>query len=140
MSRWKVMFWPDRNNSTLDFVPDLVKDPDHMFFTNYYWYINIIWWAVLLVIDPALLLFWFAFLGGYGIKMRLVNILGHNGNHTHTNFNPLFMLIYPHGEAWHGNHHEDPKNWYYGRKWYEIDIGAWLLLLFVKLKIAKINT
>lgn len=33
------------------------------------------------------------------------------------------------GEGWHKNHHEEPRNWRIGRKWYEIDIGAWWIWL-----------
>jgi fatty-acid desaturase len=45
--------------------------------------------------------------------------------------------LYLHGEPWHANHHEDPKNWRFGKHWYQIDLGAVLIRTSVALKIAE---
>ena len=33
------------------------------------------------------------------------------------------------GEGWHNNHHAFPRAAYIGMRWYQIDIGAWLIVL-----------
>ena len=33
------------------------------------------------------------------------------------------------GEGWHNNHHARPSNYYFGTKWYELDIAGNLIRL-----------
>lgn len=43
------------------------------------------------------------------------------------------------GEELHSNHHNHPNRLNYAMRWFEIDIGYYLILLFVKLKLLKIR-
>jgi stearoyl-CoA desaturase (delta-9 desaturase) len=135
MSKWRILFLP-YTKIDLDYSKDLLRDPDHLRFYKYYWHLQLVWFATLYLVDPELLWGWIAVLGFHGFKMRLVNVIGHNGNRTHSN-SPVLAYLYMHGEPWHGNHHEDPKNWRFGKKWYQIDLGAVLIRIFVALGIAK---
>lgn len=139
MSRWRMLFGTfHKSNIDTAYAKDLVNDQDHVFFRQYYWHIQLIWLLILGLTSTQLLLGWIAVLGFHGFKTRLLNVIGHNDyvSKTYTN-SPVFACIYLHGEPWHANHHQDSKNWRFGRHWYEIDIGAWTIWLCVKLKIAK---
>jgi stearoyl-CoA desaturase (delta-9 desaturase) len=135
ISRWKILFGP-YSNVNLSYAQDLLRDRDHLWFHKYYWHLQLVWFATLYLVTPELLWGWMAVLGFHGFKMRLINVIGHNRNQTHSN-SPVFALLYLHGEPWHANHHEDPKNWRFGRHWYQIDLGAVLIRIFVALRIAK---
>jgi len=52
--------------------------------------------------------------------------------------NNFMIALVTLGEGWHAYHHEDPRGWRMGRKWYEIDIGSYVIILLVKLGLAWI--
>lgn len=133
MSRWKIVLWP-KFGVDLSYISDLLKDPDHKFFAQYYWHINVAWWILLASINPAFLSFWIAYIGAYGFKTRLINNIGHADpvNKSSTN-RPIFAYLYLDGEPWHRNHSTDPSNWRIGRKWYEVDFGNYCIWTFEKL-------
>ncbi len=147
-SRWKIQFLPYFNKVQVQYVVDLARDRTHVWFAKYYWYVIIAWYGCLYIIDPELLLFWIAVTGLSAMKMLSINSLGHNtpkwllpvdGNSQSSNSLVLALLNINNGEAWHRNHHEDPNNWNFGKKWYEIDPAAWLIRLYVITKLAKIS-
>ena len=51
----------------------------------------------------------------------------------------LILALTNPGECWHKNHHDDPKNYRIGKRWYEIDPPAALIEIFEKLGWAKIK-
>lgn len=53
---------------------------------------------------------------------------------TSTNNRILAWLI-PSGEPFHNNHHADPKCAYLGWKWYDPDIGKWILQILSLLRL-----
>ncbi len=71
----------------------------------------------------------------------VVNSVGHTigerGDNLATNFGRLLYLplaaIFTVGEAWHANHHRSSAHWRLGRKWYEIDPGAYTIWILSKL-------
>ena len=71
----------------------------------------------------------------------VVNSIGHTigerGDNLATNFGRLLYLpiaaIVTVGEAWHANHHRSSAHWRLGRKWWEIDMGAYVIWLLSKL-------
>lgn len=113
----------------------------HRFFHKYYLAINVTWglmlyvffgiWGVLtLYLVPACLL-WNA--------GSLINTIGHtpilgyvryNVNDRSTN-NP-FLGVFMWGEGWHNNHHRFQNRANIGEKWWEIDIGYWVIKLISK--------
>lgn len=47
--------------------------------------------------------------------------------------NNLWLAIPTGGEAWHNNHHAFPNSAIFGLKWWQIDPGAWIVLILEKL-------
>jgi stearoyl-CoA desaturase (delta-9 desaturase) len=140
MSRWAILFYP-RFKMDVSYVTDLLRDKDHMFFAKNYWKINLTLWAILLLINPLYLAFWFAFIGGVGLKARFINDIGHNDPVNKCSTNTLFWaIVYLDGEPWHANHHQDPRNWRLGRKWWQIDFGNYTIWAFTKLGLGKIQS
>jgi stearoyl-CoA desaturase (delta-9 desaturase) len=41
--------------------------------------------------------------------------------------NNLWLAIPNYGEGWHNNHHAFPQSAHFGLKWWQIDIGAWVI-------------
>ncbi len=139
MSRWKILFWP-RVQLDYTYITDIMKDPVHVWFATHYWHINIAWWIVLYAINPAALAFWFAFIGGAGFKMRLINSIGHaDPVNKSTNNRPIFAYIYLDGEPWHDNHSKNPRDWQIGKTWWQIDFGNYFIQAFCKLGWGKTN-
>lgn len=130
------------------YAPDLIRQNSHIWFANYYWYINIGWFGFLYLIDPYLLQYWIAFVGFVLFGMHAINSLLHNTptwmlpiNYKSGASNSLVhsVLVLGNGESWHGNHHQDPFNWKFGRRWYEIDLGAVVISLLIRLGFGKDN-
>jgi fatty-acid desaturase len=70
----------------------------------------------------------------------MVNSVGHTfgtrRDNLATNFGTILILpitaILTVGEAWHANHHTSSAHWRLGRKWWQIDLGAYVIqLLFI---------
>lgn len=120
---------------------DLVKDPMHMWFSNYYWVINFSVWTILAIINIQWVILWFAVIGFHIFKNKSFNVVGHNDPSTGESTNSLFYAcLYLHGEPWHRNHHLDPNNWRFGKKWYEPDLAANAIQLFCWLGWGKIRS
>ncbi|MFN4124181.1 MAG: acyl-CoA desaturase [Flavobacteriales bacterium] len=93
-----------------------------------------LWWFLLLPLtifmNPfhGVVINWFAHKYGY---------TNHKMNNTSKNLMPVdvFML----GEGYHNDHHHRPSNANFGSKWYEIDPVYYIILLFSKLGIIRLN-
>ncbi len=145
-SRLRIHFLSYFNSFKIQYATDLIRTKEHVFFAKYYWHFNGIILLLLFLIDPSWLSFWIAVLGINIIKMHTINSLSHNtpkflipiaNTDTSSNSILLALLNINSGEAWHKNHHQDPKNWNFGRKWYEIDPPSWVIRSLVFLKMAK---
>lgn len=77
-------------------------------------------WFLILICMP---MFW-----GY-LGFGLLNTLCHSGKDVK---NSMFVNLFTGGEGWHANHHERPRDWQIGKKWYEMDPGAWFIRLIKK--------
>ncbi|MEL6224408.1 MAG: fatty acid desaturase [Cyanobacteria bacterium J06627_8] len=125
------------------FAPDLAKDPMYRWLDKYFF---------LLQIPLAVLLY---AIGGwdfviYGGCLRLV-LLWHStwfinsvchmwGNRTYDceddSRNLWWAAILAYGEGWHNNHHAHPNVAPAGRKWWQIDMTWWVILLLKRLGLA----
>lgn len=104
------------------------------------WYLGIIiaWATILLLISPSVFYFcWILPVAVLQVAQDLFNYFAHTYGYRNvetkdrsTNNPWLWPLIL--GEAWHNNHHADPKNFNFGRKWYEFDPTRWLIALLRK--------
>jgi len=132
------------NVNVLRYAPDIIRQRTHMWFAAHYWTINIVWLTLLYVISPWLLSFWIAYTGLNLFKQHTVNSLLHASpwwifpiNYTNGAANSFVhnILMFGNGESWHANHHNDPYNWRFGKRWYEVDLGAVMINCLIKLKL-----
>ena len=73
-----------------------------------------------------------------GIMSNVVNYVGHSPswlgssrryNLSDQSSNNWIWAIPSWGEAWHNNHHRFPKEYYFGKKWWEFDISGQIIKL-----------
>jgi stearoyl-CoA desaturase (delta-9 desaturase) len=148
---WAHMEWilrgtaQDHDRETLKrYVPDLLKDPFHVFLSKYYYVPIIVSAFILYAIGGWSMVLW-------GVFVRVVvgwhttwfvNSLAHlfgkrpfetNDDST----NNWFVAIVTFGEGWHNNHHAFPTSARHGLKWYQLDMNWLTISLFKKLGWAK---
>lgn len=140
MSRYEIFFLPYFNKLETRYVVDLLKDKYHVFFFERYWLINVCWLSLMFAL--GVLSMWLAVVGMYLLHLHLIGAWLHNsplskakgpGNSI---INNMFAW---NGEAWHKNHHDDPYNWNFSKKWWQLDVSAIIIKLLVLLKLGKIN-
>jgi stearoyl-CoA desaturase (delta-9 desaturase) len=131
------MFKLDSNLSIRSTI-DLMRDPDCAFLHKHY---HKILWTVhgcVAFISVDIWLYSMLLPAFIGLHSFAINTsLNHYRSLGYTNYtlrdnsinSPwVFPLIL--GEAWHNNHHGDPKNGNYGgRHWWELDPTWWLIKL-----------
>lgn len=111
-------------------VTDLLKNPRVMTFYKYHRHIRIAtltlglllpWeWYIILIVSPMI----YGYLG-----FGLLNTLCHRHEYVS---NSWIANVLTGGEGWHANHHERPRDWRIGKKWYQWDPAAWFILLIKK--------
>lgn len=127
---------------------DLLRDPDHIWFAKYYWHVNILFYGCLYLITPTYFPMIIALKGIGTLKGHTSNSLLHRppmwilpikfSGHGPGNSFVHNVITIGQGESWHANHHNDPSNWRLGHKWYETDIGALWIRVFVYLGWASL--
>lgn len=138
MSRYKIFFWPYFNKIENRYIVDLLKDKYHIFFYRNYWKINIMWLIVMYVF--GVLDIWLASVGLILLCIHLIGSWLHNSPFSkiqgpgNSFFNTLFAW---NGEAWHKNHHDEPTNWNFSKKWWQLDMSAIIIRLLVFLKLGS---
>lgn len=143
MSRLRVQFLSYFSKIKIEYIADLIRQPIHVWFAKNYWYINGAVFLTLYLISTDWLCFWIAVSGSYIFKMNCVNSLCHKTPWSKDEgaSNSLLLLLFfgGVGEAIHKNHHEDPKNWNFSKRWFEVDITAGIIYLLSKIGLAKLN-
>jgi stearoyl-CoA desaturase (delta-9 desaturase) len=81
-----------------------------------------------LVIIPATISIWASTISNYmnhkwGYKTFVT---------TDNSRNNWLNAIFTFGEGWHNNHHARPGEWYFGHRWWELDIGGQIIKLIKK--------
>jgi stearoyl-CoA desaturase (Delta-9 desaturase) len=135
------------------YAKDLLKKP-HLVMVSKRYHL----WVALGFILPGIanLLFehsWIALLRGlyFGGLLRYVvthhfistidsvcHLVGTRRYPTSDNSRNVWWLALPTaGESWHNNHHGEQLSAYFGRKWYELDIGGAFVFLLKKLGLAQ---
>lgn len=116
---------------------DILKDKDAMFFHKHYIKILLISHGLLAVVSfplwlygmllPALVAF-----HSFSLTTSINHIksCGYRSFETSDDsVNSPWIWPVTLGEAWHNNHHHDPKSPKYGKKWWEVDPTYWLIKL-----------
>lgn len=136
-SYFKIMWGNWDVHVTPLMIKDLVRDPMHRFLHKNYFKLHIIWGLLLFFIHPLLFLFaycwpsFFCLQSGYFLA-----IWAHrHGYQTYETGdqarNSWLVSIYTLGEGWHNNHHKFPERYWQGEKWWEFDIPALVIRLFL---------
>ena len=131
---WRLVFFQNMTPD-LAYSKDIMQDPLHRWFTMHYWKIAFSWLVLLAIVNPTYCIFWIAVIGLHRFLMNLLNVVGHS-NFKPVNNIPL-AYFYLQGETWHANHHYSQKDWRFGHKWWEIDLGKNLIQLYTKLGWGK---
>lgn len=128
-------------------VKEIINDPVHRFMHEYYILIVLTTAIGLLSIDYLLLLHFFLIPIFFNtMASRLSNWIDHDSkfgkriNDTpDQSHNVWWWSWITFGEGWHNNHHHSPGNWKIGQKWWEFDLGKYIIhfLMFVKLASKK---
>jgi len=118
-------------------VPDLAKDPVHVWLTKYHWVSNVVVGVILLAIGGLPWLLWGVFARVvFGLHSTwMVNSITHMWGSRRfqtrdLSTNNFLVAIFTFGEGWHNNHHAHPTSAAHGFAWYEIDTnwyGIWVL-------------
>lgn len=122
------------------YVVDLLRDPMHVWFHKHYWKIHLVFACILVLIDPFALVY--AYLFPCFVFWHVMSALGtfaHVRNFGYQNYetkdqstNLWFLGWFTFGEGWHNNHHAKPADYKFGRKKYEVDLGAFIIDLIKK--------
>jgi stearoyl-CoA desaturase (delta-9 desaturase) len=133
-----VQFRINDRTPNIKYVTDLLRTKFHTRLHQYYWLYIFTYVSFLYLIDPRAIFYVFlvpSILYWHG--GALTNTLNHssfgyrNYDTKDKSVNNLFAGYVVSGEGWHNNHHHDPKNPKFGKKWYEFDLG-WQIIKLIK--------
>lgn len=135
------MFKAKESDINIKKIPDLLRDPDIIFFHRHYY--KIIWiiygltalinfeLCLYLLFLPALITLHIFCLQTSVVHYKKLGYRNYDTNDNSTNVPLLFLTSQ--GECWHNNHHGDPKNLNFGgRHWWEFDPAYRLIQLIKK--------
>jgi stearoyl-CoA desaturase (delta-9 desaturase) len=121
-------------------MKEIITDKFQQFLHRYYFLILISYDILLFFIFGlyALIFFHFIPLLITALMSNIVNYVGHSTNIISSSrtynindnsANNWLWAIPSWGESWHNNHHRFPKKYYFGEKWYQIDISGLIIKL-----------
>jgi stearoyl-CoA desaturase (delta-9 desaturase) len=110
-------------------IVDLLRDEDITFLHKHY---STILWSIHAIVALISINLWLYFLilpalvnlYAYGLQTSVTHysFMGYRNTETKDkSVNVVTNFPFTFGECWHNNHHADPKNPNYGRKWWELD-------------------
>jgi fatty-acid desaturase len=110
----------------------------HININRYYMLLILSWALLLFLIDP-----WIAYFC-YIVPATITQIL-HNSfiyfghiDYEQTDHdkddskNQWFYGLFLWGEGWHNNHHANPRDWNFSKKWWQLDLSSWIIRLVKK--------
>ena len=140
MSKWRIQFLSSSFPFNIIYAADLVKNKITFFYTRHYLSVIFLTWLVISLI-LGVENFFLIWLAGTGLSIILANItnsLNHGKirwtvqrreNNKDYSINNI-ILGYLNFDGWHNNHHSDPKKYYFGNKWWQLDFcGMYIWLL-----------
>ena len=150
---WIVMGQGLHADSTVlaRYVPDLARDPVHVWMSKWHWTTNIVVGLMLLAFGGVPYVLWGIFFRTtWGLHSTwLVNSATHlwGSRRFETrddSKNSLWVALLTFGEGWHNNHHAHPTSARHGLTWYEVDFN-WMGISVLRaiglvwdVKVAKI--
>jgi fatty-acid desaturase len=125
------------------YVPDLSRDPVHVWLTSWHWVPQVIVGLLLLAYGGIPYVLWgTAFRTVFGLHCTwLVNSATHKwgGRRFQTrddSTNNLWVALFTFGEGWHNNHHAHPVSARHGLAWYEVDLNYYGIKALQRLGLA----
>ena len=121
----------------------LIGDPFHMFLHKYYFAVIVAWSFFLFLVggvELMIFLHWMPMIVS-GVMSNVVNYVGHKPNWIggyrryqlkDNSVNNWFWGVLSWGEALHNNHHRHPGHWSHSDRWWEIDIGSYVIRMIRK--------
>jgi stearoyl-CoA desaturase (delta-9 desaturase) len=110
------------------YVPDLRRDPVHVWLSRWHWTSNVLVGLLLLLVGGVPFVLWGIFLRvTLGLHATwLVNSATHKWGSRRfatrdDSTNNWWVALLTFGEGWHNNHHAHPTSARHGLAWYEID-------------------
>lgn len=137
---WKMMltwFYPSYTASSWE-LRQYFKEGDVLFAAKYHNLIVLGWVGLLYLIDPWLVIFAWAI--PYAVTSYMATLIAISthmqGFGTYRNFeidddsqNVLWLGYITFGEGWHHNHHKYRGRKHFGVKWWEVDLGYYVVKL-----------
>jgi len=147
---WAHMGWimtgramHNHSEANLPYVPDLRKDPFHVWISKYHWLPLTLLGVILLAFGGVSCLLWGIFFRTtMGLHATwLVNSATHMWGRQRfltgdTSRNNWWVAMFTFGEGWHNNHHAHAQSARHGLAWYEIDITWYGILALSALGLA----
>jgi stearoyl-CoA desaturase (delta-9 desaturase) len=132
---FRVQFLSMLDKPNIRYVPDLMRSKFHIWMHRYYWIVNIVYVVIIMLLDPFAIVYAYfvptimVWHGGSLIN-TLNHLLGyHNYEIADDSTNNLITGYLVGGEGWHNNHHAEPANPNFGRRWWEFDLGYLIIKL-----------
>jgi stearoyl-CoA desaturase (delta-9 desaturase) len=142
-----ILTWPAQTHdeATLRrYVPDLLKDPVHVFLSKFYYAPNVLLGAGLLYFGGLGMLLWAVFLRiTLGLHFTwMVNSVTHlwgtrpfdTNDDSRNNF---LVALVSFGEGWHNHHHAFPRAARHGLRWYQVDFNWYTITVMRWLGLAR---
>lgn len=139
-SRWYIQFKSPYFEFKPQYITDLLRNNLFKFYTEHYFKIIFLTWLFILILfGPHFLMLWLA-----GTALVVLSANGINAwHHGHKIWKGQYqihavddtakndiVLGYLHFDGWHNNHHASANKYYYGERWWEIDLcGIYIWLL-----------
>ncbi len=135
----RIQFGSMLDQPKIKYVPDLLRSKFHQWMHKNYWLVNIVYvLAVFALFGVEGVIFgyfvptlavWHA-----GSSINTVNhLLGYRNYETKEKSTNNFVTgLLVSGEGWHNNHHAFPAQAKFGHKWWEFDLGWWIIKLVQK--------
>ena len=135
---WFVQWFTMLQPVSLRGAPDLLRDKFCIWIHKHFFHLHAFVILLLLLIDPFAVVY--LYLVPVAIAWNTVNALNsiaHQRNYKTSNssVNKTWLGFLTFGEGWHATHHEHPRCVNFGTRWWEIDIGYYVIRTFEKRKL-----
>jgi fatty-acid desaturase len=114
-------------------IRDLLKQRDLVFLDKNFWWLMILNWIIIFLIDFQIFyIMWLIHYFRGWTFVVLNNYFGHGSKHDQRPVNmPAWTVFFFLGEQLHKNHHDNPQKFFYGKEGFNIDLTYYVMKFFV---------
>jgi fatty-acid desaturase len=130
---WRVQWFSMFEPVNIKYSVDLLRDKFHVFVHQYYFHMHAFVLIFLYIIDPFAVVYAYlvpaALVWNAGSCINTVNhMIGYRNHNTKDNSTCNLITGYlVFGEGWHNNHHFNPAADKFQQKWWEFDLGYFII-------------